>query len=120
MQEASKTRQYFGVLEKKVFQGKGIDIGCGNDPILQDVHCFDVKDGDANYICRYVKKQYDRDSETAGERQRPLYGAEKAGGGPVGGDHDLVKLPGGESSFNGIGEQRLPGQREDVFVLQAL
>jgi SAM-dependent methyltransferase len=59
MQEASKTRQYFGVLEKKVFQGKGIDIGCGNDPILPDVDCFDVKDGDANYICRYVKKQYD-------------------------------------------------------------
>lgn len=59
MHEASKTKRYFGVLEKKVFQGKGIDIGCGSDPIFPEADCFDVADGDANEICRYVKKQYD-------------------------------------------------------------
>ncbi|MBO4555153.1 MAG: methyltransferase domain-containing protein [Elusimicrobiales bacterium] len=59
MQEASKTKLYFGVLEKKLFQGNGIDIGCGNDPVLPGVDCFDVKDGDANDICKYVNKQYD-------------------------------------------------------------
>ena len=59
MKEASKTKMYFGILENKVFQGKGIDIGCGNDPILPNVDCFDVKDGDANEICRYVHKQFD-------------------------------------------------------------
>lgn len=59
MREASKTKAYFGILENKVFQGKGIDIGCGNDPILNGIDCFDVKDGDANEICRYVHKQYD-------------------------------------------------------------
>ncbi len=59
MREASKTREYFGILEKKVFQGEGIDIGCGNDPILPQVARFDVADGDANDICQYVHRQFD-------------------------------------------------------------
>ena len=59
MREASKTKTYFGVLEKKVFQGRGIDIGCGNDPIFPDVERFDFANGDANEICKYVHQQYD-------------------------------------------------------------
>ena len=59
MKEASKTKVYFGLLEEKVFKGKGIDIGCGNDPILDNVERFDIEDGDANQIGKYVKKQFD-------------------------------------------------------------
>ena len=40
--ETSKSKIYFGELEKKVFNGKGIDIGCGNDPIFKNVKCFDL------------------------------------------------------------------------------
>ena len=59
MKEASKTKIYFGVLENQIFKGKGIDIGCGNDPIFADIERFDILDGDANNICKYVKKQFD-------------------------------------------------------------
>ena len=59
MKEASKTKVYFGLLEEKVFKGKGIDIGCGNDPILDSVERFDIEDGDANQIEKYVKKRFD-------------------------------------------------------------
>lgn len=59
MKEASKTKVYFSLLEEKVFKGKGIDIGCGNDPILDNVERFDIEDGDANQIGKYVKKQFD-------------------------------------------------------------
>jgi len=59
MKEASKTKVYFGLLEEKVFKGKGIDIGCGNDPILDNVERFDIEDGDANQIEKYVKKRFD-------------------------------------------------------------
>lgn len=59
MKEASKTKIYFGVLENQIFKGKGIDIGCGNDPIFADIERFDISDGDANNICKYVKKQFD-------------------------------------------------------------
>jgi len=57
--ETSKTRLYFGILEEKVFQGKGIDIGCGKDPIFPNVKCFDLEDGDANKITKYVNEQFD-------------------------------------------------------------
>lgn len=59
MDEASKTKKYFGSLEKRVFQGQGIDIGCGNDPIFEDVRRFDIGDGDANKITKYVKEKFD-------------------------------------------------------------
>lgn len=59
MNEASKTKKNHGFLEERVLQGKGIDIGCGNDPIKADVTKFDIKDGDANYITKYVSEQFD-------------------------------------------------------------
>lgn len=57
--EATKTKDLFGQLEKAIFKGKGIDIGCGPDPIFPHVKRFDQNDGDANHITDYVKEQFD-------------------------------------------------------------
>lgn len=57
--EASKTRKNLGELEQKILLGDGIDIGCGDDPITDSVQKFDVQDGDANEIEKYVSKEYD-------------------------------------------------------------
>ena len=59
MNEASKTKKNFGLLEKRIFVGKGIDIGCGSDPIYPDARPFDVADGDANKITRHVSETFD-------------------------------------------------------------
>lgn len=57
--EASKTKEKFGELEKKIFIGRGIDIGCGNDPIFENVRTFDISDGDANKVSKYVHEKFD-------------------------------------------------------------
>jgi len=57
--EASKTRDLFGSLERRVLRGSGIDIGCGEDPIFPDVRRFDMQDGDADHITDHVKEQFD-------------------------------------------------------------
>ncbi len=59
MNEASKTRMLWGELELSVLVGSGIDIGCGTDPVTPHVRQFDVADGDANDITRYVNEQFD-------------------------------------------------------------
>src|ERR1700690_2446899 len=59
MDEATKSRKVWGILELSVLTGKGIDIGCGPDPVAPDVRRFDVNDGDANEIGRYVSDQFD-------------------------------------------------------------
>ncbi|MSU47591.1 MAG: class I SAM-dependent methyltransferase [Opitutus sp.] len=59
MDEASKTRKIWGPLETTLLQGKGIDIGCGPDPVTPDVRRFDRADGDANHITRHVRDQFD-------------------------------------------------------------
>lgn len=59
MDETSKSRQYWGPLEWSVLKGRGIDIGCGPDPITSEARAFDVQDGDANVITRYVHEQFD-------------------------------------------------------------
>lgn len=54
-------------LYNKVFNGKGIDIGCGIDvlnknniyPNVKTVKGFDLEDGDAQYIDQYDSNQYD-------------------------------------------------------------
>lgn len=54
-------------LYNKVFTGYGIDIGCGHDilnknkefPNIIGVDPFDQEHGDAQYITRYINKQYD-------------------------------------------------------------
>src|ERR1700682_1052705 len=57
--ESSKTRRLWGPLEASVLRGDGIDIGCGTDPVFPDVTPFDVAQGDANHVSRYVDRQFD-------------------------------------------------------------
>lgn len=57
--ETSKTKSIWGALEHSVLQGEGLDIGCGPDPVFPDAMPFDLKDGDANHITQYVKRQFD-------------------------------------------------------------
>lgn len=57
--ETTKSKQIWGPLEWSVLQGKGIDVGSGPDPITPDTRPFDIDDGDANHITRYVHEQYD-------------------------------------------------------------
>jgi len=59
MNEATKSKAHWGALEQKVFQGKGIDIGCGPDPVTPDARRFDLEDGDANRITDYIQDQFD-------------------------------------------------------------
>lgn len=59
MNEASKTRALWGSREREWVKGKGLDIGCGPDPIVPGVRAFDVADGDANEILRHVNGSFD-------------------------------------------------------------
>ena len=62
MFEASKTRNKFGTIEKKIFAKgtKGIDIGCGDDKIVRWARGWDIKDGDANIVSKYIgDEKYD-------------------------------------------------------------
>lgn len=44
---------------KEMIKGDVIDIGCGDCPVTNNCDKFDIRDGDANYISRYVDKKYD-------------------------------------------------------------
>jgi SAM-dependent methyltransferase len=59
MNESSKSRPYWGPLELKALEGRGIDIGCGPDPVTPTAIRFDLEQGDANVISLYVKDQFD-------------------------------------------------------------
>ena len=59
MNETSKSRKIWGPLERSVLTGRGIDIGCGPDPVTPEVRQFDLADGDANHITRHVHEQFD-------------------------------------------------------------
>ena len=60
MGETSRTKEhYFGELEKKIFSGSIIDIGCGPDPVYPNARRFDMEDGDANRISEYIKEEFD-------------------------------------------------------------
>ena len=61
MRESEKSKKIWGdkSIEIQSLRGKGIDIGCSDSPILPDVRCFDMKDGDANFITKYVHEQFD-------------------------------------------------------------
>jgi SAM-dependent methyltransferase len=59
---AVKTRQkrQFSDLETNIIaNGYGIDIGCSAFPISANAVGFDLKDGDANEITKYVNEQFD-------------------------------------------------------------
>jgi SAM-dependent methyltransferase len=59
MNETSKTRRIWTDLERGWLTGTGIDIGCGPDPVFPDVRLFDLGDGDANRITKYVSDTFD-------------------------------------------------------------
>ena len=59
MDETTKTLKLWGEFERSILKGKGIDIGCGPDPVTPSVRRFDMEDGDANYITKYVSEQFD-------------------------------------------------------------
>src|SRR5664279_2686764 len=59
MNESTKAKQYWGAIEKAATAGRGIDIGCGPDPVKPDARRFDLEDGDANVASQYVKAQFD-------------------------------------------------------------
>src|SRR5262245_66389381 len=56
MREATKTLSLLSEQELGVLQGKGLDIGCGNDPVRPDVRRFDVEDGDANCVTQVIRE----------------------------------------------------------------
>ena len=57
--ETRKTNKARGLeFIEKYFQGKVIDIGGGSDPVIPDAKVFDLKDGDAQYISKYEKREY--------------------------------------------------------------
>ncbi|MDD2307942.1 MAG: hypothetical protein PHP53_24780, partial [Prolixibacteraceae bacterium] len=59
MNETTKTKKLWSDLERSIFSGKGIDIGCGPDPVTKDVQHFDFEHGDANHITKYVREEFD-------------------------------------------------------------
>ncbi len=59
MDETTKSKKLWGALEKSVVAGNGIDIGCGPDPVTPEVRRFDISDGDANEVTKYVHDQFD-------------------------------------------------------------
>jgi SAM-dependent methyltransferase len=59
MNEASKSRKYWGALEQSILVGRGIDIGCGPDPVTPEARRFDLEQGDANRASEFVKEQFD-------------------------------------------------------------
>lgn len=59
MNETSKSRRIWGALEMAVLTGRGIDIGCGGDPVTAEARGFDMADGDANVITRHVTERFD-------------------------------------------------------------
>ena len=54
MDEASKTLALLSEEELACLQGKGLDIGCGADPVKPDAQCFDKAQGDANRITDFL------------------------------------------------------------------
>ncbi len=56
--EASKTRAIWDAATLALLRGKGLDVGCGDDPVLPHVTRFDKADGDANRLSAHVHEQY--------------------------------------------------------------
>jgi SAM-dependent methyltransferase len=59
MNETSKTRKLWNEYHFRILSGNGIDIGCGSDPVVPNIRIFDLEQGDANNITRYVNEQFD-------------------------------------------------------------
>lgn len=59
MDETTKTLTLLTDAERALLAGKGIDIGCGPDPVRPDARRFDLRDGDANAIAAHVHETFD-------------------------------------------------------------
>lgn len=67
MQESARAnrRRASSHLWQRVLSGRGIDIGCGDDPVNKEgkfpdillLETFDIKDGDASYMTRYKEQE---------------------------------------------------------------
>jgi len=57
--EASKTRALWDERLLALLCGDGLDVGCGDDPVLPHVDRFDKPQGDAQHLSTYVSKRYD-------------------------------------------------------------
>lgn len=57
MNEAQKTYASLSEMERSLFTGEGIDIGCGSKPVVDNALGFDKNSGDANYIMEYLPKE---------------------------------------------------------------
>ena len=54
MNETSKTLRLLSAEELGILEGRGLDIGCGPDPVRPDVQRFDIEHGDANRITEFL------------------------------------------------------------------
>lgn len=77
MNEASKTKKLLREDELKFLSGKGIDIGCGNDPITNECQRFDIEDGDANCITDYIQDEGSYDYVVSIHSLEHMYNPEK-------------------------------------------
>lgn len=59
MDETTKSKQYWGRIEREATRGRGIDIGCGPDPVTEEARRFDKEDGDANRIADFIHDEFD-------------------------------------------------------------
>ena len=59
MDETSKTLLMHGRRLAPFLEGRGIDIGCGPDPVTPGCRGFDLTDGDAERIDEYVDEEFD-------------------------------------------------------------
>jgi SAM-dependent methyltransferase len=59
MNETTKSKPFWGRIEKLALEGKGIDIGCGLDPVSPTARRFDLEHGDANIISQFIKEEFD-------------------------------------------------------------
>lgn len=59
MNETTKSKPYWGDIEKAATTGRGIDIGCGPDPVTPDARPFDKQHGDANVASQFIQEQFD-------------------------------------------------------------
>lgn len=59
MDETSKTLRLHGPRLAPFMEGRGIDIGCGDDPVTASCRGFDRSDGDAERIDEYVDEEFD-------------------------------------------------------------
>jgi SAM-dependent methyltransferase len=119
MHEASKTKMLWGELELSVLAGDGIDIGCGTDPVTPHVRRFDMADGDANEITRYVTKQFDFvfSSHCLEDMRNPAEAIEKWWDLVKPGGHLFLIVPDEDLYEQGVFPSRFNGAHRATFTI---